>query len=137
MVDQQYHSQLSQENVRYCPASSGNLVVIERLGFSTDTQRLLVPDACNSGNSPNGPQFLSTTQKFGFCSPTVHHVSLQFTSGLRRSSNILTPTQADTQVNMHSPILGRSPNQQLTLPSSEVCHRTLIPSNILIIIWIS
>jgi hypothetical protein len=117
MVDQHYHSQLSQETIRHRPASSGNIVLMKRLGFSTDPQGLLlVPDA---GNRWNGSQFLSTAQQCEFCSHTVDHVSLQFTSV--RSSDILTSTQANTIV-MYSPVLGRSPNQHLALPPNEVCH---------------
>jgi hypothetical protein len=109
MVDQHYRSQLSQETVQCRPASSGNIVLIKRLGFSTDPQGLIVPGAGISSNSWNG-------------SPGIDRVSLQFTSGLRRPSYILTPIQANTIVNRYSPVPGRSPNQHPTLPSNEVCH---------------
>lgn len=100
MEGQHYYSQPSQETIRYCLASSGNLVLIKRQGFSTDPQGLLlVPDVGIPGNSWNSSPFLSTMQQHGFCSPTVDCMN--------------------TIVNMYNPILGPSPKHHLTLPSNE------------------
>ncbi|KAN0141076.1 hypothetical protein V8E53_000832 [Lactarius tabidus] len=103
MAGQHYHSRLSQEleAVQYCPVSSGNIVFIKCLGFSTDPQGLLlVQDVGISANSWNSSPFLSTTQQYGFSSPTVD----------RMNRIVDTP----------NPILGHSKNQYLvTLPSNE------------------
>src|SRR6266702_231450 len=122
-MDQHRRSPLSQATVQCSSESSGDLVLIGSLGFSTQLRGLPVPDAGISGNGWNSPPFLSMTQQHGngFYPPTVGQVSLLFTWACRRPLNILTPAQVDAILNMYNLLLGHSPNHHPTLsPSDEV-----------------